>query len=58
MLAFEPEERITAFQALNDEWIVQNITIQPNSNETNALSLKNLQAFKVKINNNPNVGKG
>jgi hypothetical protein len=50
MLAFAPDDRITAFQALNDEWIIINTTGNANSNETNQsnqLSLKNLEAFKV-----------
>ncbi len=51
MLAYKPEDRITAADALNDPWIVK-LTTAPKSSilsKQSALALRSLKNFNVKI---------
>lgn len=48
MLTYAPEQRITAYEALNDEWIVKYSASKDAVDKTQIFSLKNLQAFKVR----------
>jgi calcium-dependent protein kinase len=48
MLTYEPKDRTTALEALNDKWITK-FTSAPESNKfMQMISLKNLQMFKVR----------
>ncbi len=48
MLTYAPEQRITASEALNDEWLVKYSACKAVADSTQVFSLKSLQAFKVK----------
>ncbi len=48
MLTYAPEQRITAYDALNDEWIVKYTACKDGVDKSQIFSLKNLQAFKVR----------
>jgi len=46
MLTYDPDKRISAFDALNHPWIVKNTTTKACDEEMHLLSLKQLQAFR------------
>lgn len=48
MLTYNPEQRITAYDALNDEWITKYSKLTATNDAGQKLSLKNLQGFKVR----------
>ena len=48
MLTYNPEQRITAHDALNDAWIVKYSNLRMVSGDSQILGLKNLQSFKVR----------
>eukprot|EP00826_Nyctotherus_ovalis_P049525 TRINITY_DN599_c0_g3_i6.p1 TRINITY_DN599_c0_g3~~TRINITY_DN599_c0_g3_i6.p1 ORF type:complete len:550 (-),score=147.22 TRINITY_DN599_c0_g3_i6:103-1752(-) len=48
MLKYDPDKRITAFDALNHPWITKYTTLKAHDEKLNVLSLKRLQSFKVR----------
>jgi len=48
MLAYDPKDRISAYEALNDKWITKFTSTSEGSNLMQIISLKNLQTFKMR----------
>lgn len=48
MLKYDPNKRITAFDALNHPWITKYTALKTHDEKLNVLSLKRLQSFKVR----------
>ena len=48
MLTYDPSERISAYEALNNVWINKFTSTNTNTGAMQCISLKNLQSFKVR----------
>ena len=48
MLTYNPEQRISAYDALNDDWVTKFANAKATHDTSQALSLKNLQSFKAR----------
>jgi len=47
LLEYDPEQRITALEALNHPWIINNANVDRVSADVATRTLRNLQAFRV-----------